>query len=343
MKNVLKIFCAALLVAATVFTFASCATIDGMKQDVKDFLKDNEEEIVDEFKDEEAAAFRFNLLNSASLTLCSAEVEVVTSTALVEKQLTALVEPSTAAVEIEWEVYWITNPFGEDAVVTDYVTVSPSVDDSKVAIVGAHKAFKDAVIGVKAVTNPGGYSAVCEVSFVGEPKELLAVGIDDQDHFRIDQGHYLDMGSSLEFEVYSFNKFGTSIDGVCQIGDVNCELKLKGNITVNVTTENGTNAKQMSLTGSDDVTAEVLQSLLSNYIELIWEKYADYTGSITCNLKTGDLLVDSTYYQVTYVSGIDNVTFELNFNDNTYGTVGEVEIAFREFVDVALSDSTLTF
>ena len=47
MKNVLKILCAALLVAATVFTFASCATWDGLKEDIKGLLEKNQDEIKD--------------------------------------------------------------------------------------------------------------------------------------------------------------------------------------------------------------------------------------------------------------------------------------------------------
>ena len=159
-KQITKIICAALLVLATVFSLASCATIDGMKEDINNFI---ENEVLTE--------------DTLSLSLCASEAVVVPATddapGYVEKKIAATVLPENATNKaLEWEIYWQENTQGEDALVTDYVTIETSGETNNVCTVRCYQAFGDSVIAIKAKTIKGECEAICEVTFVGEPSEL---------------------------------------------------------------------------------------------------------------------------------------------------------------------------
>lgn len=164
-KQTLKIVFAALLVVASVFSLASCATWDGIKEDVNNLVDD---QVIEN--------------DNLSLSLCASAAVVVPATddapAYVEKTIAATVLPEKATNKaLEWEILWLENTLGEDAKVTDYVTIETSGEINNVCTVRCYQAFGDSVIGIKVKTVKGECEAQCEVTFVGEPSEL-AINLD---------------------------------------------------------------------------------------------------------------------------------------------------------------------
>ena len=91
----------------------------------------------------------------------------------VEVQIEAYVTPENATNrEVDFSVAW-----GEDAQrsaepVTDYVTVTPESDGSRVATVACIKGFGDDIILITVTTRDGGFQATCTVTFEGAPSSL---------------------------------------------------------------------------------------------------------------------------------------------------------------------------
>lgn len=326
-KQTLKIVFAALLVVASVFSFASCATWDGMKEDVNGLFEEKLQQ---------------NDPNLVSVSLCSTDAVVIPETeelpAHVLKTITATVVPAAAVnKELTWEVYWITNNIGEEAVVTDYVTIDTEGEDNEICNVRCFQAFGDSVIGIKAKTVKGGCEAECKVTFVGEPTALVAT-INGE---AINNGTMFNVGEKVDFAVTTENIFGTVEDGLCQIGELSAALTLKGAFTVNVVTENGSTEKTVNLADSDDVIAKVLASLLAK-TELVWNA-EENTGSLSfAAVKAGDVLVNTQYYQVLYVSGLENVGFHVEITDDTYNLSHWFAVGFYEEMEVNM-DSSLEF
>ena len=94
-KQITNIVCAALLVLASVFSLASCATWDGIKEDVNNLVDD---QVIEN--------------DHLSLSLCASAAVVVPATddapAYVEKTIAATVLPEKATNKaLEWEILWL--------------------------------------------------------------------------------------------------------------------------------------------------------------------------------------------------------------------------------------------
>ena len=331
MKNVLKILCAALLVAATVFTFASCATIDGMKQDVKDFLKENEEEIVDEFKDEEAAAFRFNLLNSASLTLCSAEAENVVATeetpAHLEKTLTATVYPEdTPFSALAWSVYWQDENAAD---VAEYVTIQEN-ENAHSVVVSCWQQFEGVICIEVAAKDYPSIKAVCEVTYVGIPSSMYAV---NEEGVRLSTASKLDVMAYME--PFSFVYYGSNaLDDEIELEELEVTFEFVSG-SFDYGTEMGGATFTLEELKND---TEVYESILSHF-DVSVRDLPDGTLTVECifGLQTGEL------------QGTDAYLASITAVAKTVVSVPGTDLQFIHYfniydnVDVSLSDSTLTF
>ena len=96
-----------------------------------------------------------------------------TSTARAEVRIEAYVVPENANNrEVDFSVAWGEGAQCSAEPVTDYVTVTPESDGSRVATVACIKGFGDDIILIIVTTRDGGFQATCTVTFEGAPSSL---------------------------------------------------------------------------------------------------------------------------------------------------------------------------
>ena len=99
--------------------------------------------------------------------------EGTTSTARAEVRIEAYVVPENATNrEVDFSVAWDEGAQRSAEPVTDYVTVTPESDGSRVATVACIKGFGDDIILITVTTRDGGFQATCTVTFEGAPSSL---------------------------------------------------------------------------------------------------------------------------------------------------------------------------
>lgn len=99
--------------------------------------------------------------------------EGTTSTARAEVRIEAYVVPENANNrEVDFSVAWDEGAQRSAEPVTDYVTVTPETDGSRVATVVCIKGFGDDIILITVTTRDGGFQATCTVTFEGTPNSL---------------------------------------------------------------------------------------------------------------------------------------------------------------------------
>ena len=106
----------------------------------------------------------------------------VTSEKSVEVRIEAYVIPENANNrEVDFSVAWGEGAQRSAEPVTDYVTVTPESDGSRIATVSCKKAFGDDTIVITVTTRDGGFTATCTVTFEGTPNSLKFV-YDDREY-----------------------------------------------------------------------------------------------------------------------------------------------------------------
>ena len=99
--------------------------------------------------------------------------EGTTSTARAEVRIEAYVVPENANNrEVDFSVAWDEGAQRSAEPVTDYVTITPETDGSRVATVVCIKGFGDDIILITVTTRDGGFQATCTVTFEGAPSSL---------------------------------------------------------------------------------------------------------------------------------------------------------------------------
>lgn len=99
--------------------------------------------------------------------------EGTNSTARAELRIEAYVVPENANNrEVDFSVAWGEGAQRSAEPVTDYVTVTPESDGSRVATVACIKGFGDDIILITVTTRDGGFQATCTVTFEGAPSSL---------------------------------------------------------------------------------------------------------------------------------------------------------------------------
>ncbi len=100
----------------------------------------------------------------------------VTSQNSVEVRIEATVTPANATNrEVDFSVAWGDGAQRAAEPVTDYVTVTPESDGSRIATVVCKKGFGDDTILITVTTRDGGFQAICTVTFEGMPDSLKFV------------------------------------------------------------------------------------------------------------------------------------------------------------------------
>ena len=172
----------------------------------------------------------------------------------VEKTLTATVLPEDAPDKsLDWTVGWNFNNEGENANVTDYVTVTPTADGSNVASVKCYKAFPGSSIVVTCTTRVGLFSARCIVTYVGTPSSLniAQVGgtlVEDKD-WGVTINN-LPVGQTYNFDLELDNIFGNVTDDYVRDFEISCVAK--GVLNLKAVNQNTTREIEHNLRCSGD-------------------------------------------------------------------------------------------
>ena len=110
------------------------------------------------------------------------EPNAVTSEQSVDVRIQAYVYPDDAVnKEVDFSVAWGEGAQRSAEPVTDYVTVTPESDGSRIVTVSCKKAFGDDTIVITVTTRDGGFTANCTVTFEGTPNSLKFV-YDDREY-----------------------------------------------------------------------------------------------------------------------------------------------------------------
>ena len=129
----------------------------------------DEETLLPDEDETPGADFETNIENSAQVMLAVGAATTAAEGQYVEKTITATVLPESAPDKtVDWFVAW---EDGSDADIDNYVQVIPDADGSCNAAIRCYAAFEGTIV-VTCVTRDGGFSATCEVTFVGEPSEI---------------------------------------------------------------------------------------------------------------------------------------------------------------------------
>ncbi len=175
-KTTVRVLAAVLSAVTLCLSLTSCGSCDKIKsglaetgEGVKEFVTGEATAAVteDSVELEEVVSSPFVSLSTASYVsepaLEGEEVKYI-------KSITATVLPENATDKrVTWETYWLTNPFGDNANVSDYLSTGTVSEDTHTIELICEQPFTDAVIGVRCTTVNGGYQAECKATYKGHP------------------------------------------------------------------------------------------------------------------------------------------------------------------------------
>ena len=131
----------------------------------------------------------------------------------VSKTISATVEPSTALNKfVDYRVFWAAGAERENENVSDYVIVEQDSDGSVNATVTCFQGFGDDVIVVQVVTREGGYTAECNVTYVGLLTEMSVTSSTLNTVNTQERGDY--------YELYTNNTYTFTVDMDNDLHDV---------------------------------------------------------------------------------------------------------------------------
>lgn len=118
----------------------------------------------------------------------------------VDVRIEAYVYPESAAnKEVDFSVAWGNAPTHGSEAVTDYLTVTPDSDGSRIATVSCKKAFGSDTIIITVTTRDGGFTATCTVSFVGIASEITISCSSATQKTTAERGTYYELGTNKTY------------------------------------------------------------------------------------------------------------------------------------------------
>ncbi len=324
MKKTLIVKIACLVFAAVLCCAAlvSCATWDGVKEDIKTGA------------DKITGTLHITPFDSPNISLTSAEVALsdVTIGNEMTRKLTATVLPDYLSADmklVDWSVYWIENNEGDpQSTVDDFIKLDVLSDGSCEAYITPLRPFFGSTIGVKATTREGGFEAVCTVEFIGYPT-VLNVLDPSNGNAVVDSVPCLGKGYT-SFSVEPYNDF---FEFICQ------EAAFPDIEIVKVYSDS-------QIVFSTGAGAEEVRNAGDFIGELFTVEHQDLTLSV--NVKS---YVELLQYVLpdgetvaTYKAGAEDVTFYIDIREPLSGVVTTFEFCIVPTTEgVTLDQSTIHF
>ncbi len=111
--------------------------------------------------------------SNINVQLTSSETVIDSENNTVSKTITATVYPEDAPNKlVDWSIDWDVNNIGDDAIISDYITITPNSDGSNVATVTCYQGFENSSFIIKVTTRLCGFFATCKVSYDGAPENF---------------------------------------------------------------------------------------------------------------------------------------------------------------------------
>ena len=317
MKRIVSLILTAALCAASVFSLVGCAGGDKIKNGVGE-IWDGVKEGAGEAVEDLITPTSFEMINSDRVSLALLDDAAAPSEAVMTATLTATVKPEDATDKaVDWSVYWIENGEGEEALVSDYLTINPTEDGAATATVTVHKPFGGSVIGIKVTTRVGGYSAECRATYIGKPNAAEILFPED---LQDESGRILlAPNSNYTFDILLSNIFGeVSDEYLAEHADLSCTLVGVGSFVGHVSVGPSVPEydKEVLLDGEKDHFIEA--SIVDGKLLVVVKQSIENCYYVAEGGTNG--------IDITYVSGAENCYFILSVTDNTSGLTAIINV-----------------
>lgn len=345
MKRIVSLILTAALCAASVFSLVGCAGGDKIENgigEIWDGVKEGAGEAVEDL----ISPTSFEMINSDRVSLALLDDATAPSEAVMTATLTATVKPEDATDKtVDWSVYWLENGEGEEALVSDYLTVTPDSDGATNATVKVYKPFPNSVIGIKVTTRVGGYSAECRATYVGKPNAAEIIVPEDllDDAGRI----LLAPNTTYSLDLAFTNIFGeVTEEYLAEHADLTCGLVGVGSFLCSGMTSNMVGNfpaadAEMSL---DEYKAHFMSCAIVDGKLQITVNKAIQSFLIVKTVSGGDTGLGDTNTIYSYKSGAENCYFILSVTDNNSGVSYQINVRIQvDATDVTLSAGELVF
>ena len=233
----------------------------------------------------------------------------VTSEKSVEVRIEAYVIPENANNrEVDFSVAWGEGAQRSAEPVTDYVTVTPESDGSRIASVVCKKAFDDDTILITATTRDGGFQATCTVRSVGIAEGMEITSSDAEKTSSAERGEYYVLGTN---KTYTFDVVLSDL-----FDDVQSELSVEVSGAGALYFGNGS-YNDGGYLNYTNVVQKDLSELADKFITS-----AELSGT-TLTVKTGSQVVENYYSSrgpdEDYVTEIFYDRYVVEVRDDTMG------------------------
>ena len=223
--------------------------------------------------------------------------EGTTSTARAEVRIEAYVVPENANNrEVDFSVAWDEGAQRSAEPVTDYVTVTPESDGSRVATVACIKGFGDDIILITVTTRDGGFQASCTVTFEGAPSSLK---------FMYNDTEY---SSSSEITVQANAEYSVKLKLVGEFGEVG--EKFGDFEVISVTMQGKFNAKREGVNNAAVLYEDTIVIDLENPTYYAYDIATGGNGSqvtfdashfIECSIEGNTLIVNAIRSETSFL------------------------------------------
>ncbi|MBQ9781692.1 MAG: hypothetical protein IJW26_00745 [Clostridia bacterium] len=169
--------------------------------------------------------------SNISVYLTSSETIIDSENGTVSKTITATVYPEDAPNKlVDWSIDWDVNNIGDDAIISDYITITPLEDGSNVATVTCYQGFEGSSFMIYAKTRIGQYTATCLVTYDGAPEKFYFI-YNDVEYSNLTSKITLSAGETYNFDLLLSNTLGAVGSKYCQyeITSLGCQGRFIAN------------------------------------------------------------------------------------------------------------------
>ena len=206
----------------------------------------------------------------------------LTSARNAQVRIEAYVYPENAVNrEVDFSLAWGNAPTNGSEEVTDFVTVTPTSDGSRIATVACQKAFGGDTSLLTATTRDGGYQATCTIVYVGHAEGIVVTSADAVKTSFASRGEYYALGTNgtYTFHVLLSNAYDS----------VKSDLQIKVFGAVGALYFGDGYSNDAGYLNYSNVTQRDLNDMLSTFIRSV-----SLSGS-TLTVKTGSMVVENYY------------------------------------------------